>query len=430
MMKVGLTLSLISAIVALVHGQGLSFVSIGDWGCGNITDKEGGNWHFNDEKVVAKAFAKTATDLDAKFVVNTGDNFYYCGVTDVHDAAWQYNFENVFTEPSMQVPWISCLGNHDYGFPGSADAQTQYTSPNNNRWVLPSRYFLKRLSYPQVNITFIVLDASPCQQVYRSSDPSGWDPCGSVIPACPGCTFHQNVLAQNCGDQVTWLQQVIPTIDPNDWKIALVHAPANEIDVEDLVSLLQQARVDLYLNGHVHTMAYYTVDGNGTYITTGAGCMVRVPKSGEETSQEDELRLLQSTRGHQSMRAANPKKVGASCQGNRFHTCQTIMDTRVAGYTSHTFSADYTQLTTDFYKYDGSKFYTVTTNKGGNTPTPPGPAPSPPPGSECCYYDDEKCDSGMICCAETGKSYTEKTCEGKYGQKHHCSWTGDSCVVP
>jgi len=277
------------------QGSGLTFAALGDWGCIGGT---GGDYHAHDEAVVAKQFAITAAAVDAKFILNTGDNFYYCGVESKTDSQWNVTYENVFTGPSMMVPWYSCLGNHDYGYPNSAISEIQYQSPNNNRWVLPDRYYYKRLVFPgQVNISLVVLDASPCQQVYRSSNPSGWDPCGSVIPSCgpppdcpgcPSCSFHQNVIEQSCENQSSWLQSVLPTIPEGDWKIAMAHAPADALDVVDLTSMLQNAKFDLFLNGHVHLLAHYTMDGAGTYITSGAGCMVRVP-----AENATDLRLVQ-----------------------------------------------------------------------------------------------------------------------------------------
>ena len=64
------------------------------------------------------------------------------------------------------------------------------------------------------------------------------------------------------GKKPIWLKTLIPTIPKGDWVIAVGHHPADEIDVMDLTSLLQSADIDLYLNGHTHAMAQYSVDGN------------------------------------------------------------------------------------------------------------------------------------------------------------------------
>ena len=102
---------------------------------------------------MAKQFAATAASTSAKFVVNTGDNFYYYGVTGVDDTQWDTDFESVYNQASLtSVKWYGVLGNHDYGL--DPTAQTQYVSkanPEFNRWVLPSRYFTKRIALDGAN---------------------------------------------------------------------------------------------------------------------------------------------------------------------------------------------------------------------------------------------------------------------------------------
>ncbi|CUE99784.1 acid phosphatase, putative [Bodo saltans] len=338
--------------------QSFSFVSIGDWGCVPI-----GGYYVNDELTVAKQFAKTAEELNARFVLNTGDNFYYCGVHNKSDAMWDSTYENVFTEPSTMVPWYNTLGNHDYGYPGSAEAQIEYTSPNHNRWNLPDRYYYKRLEFPgEVNISLLVLDASPCQSEYTSSDPAGWDPCGSVIPACPGCTFHQNVIKQNCSVQLAWMNEILATIPEDDWKVAMIHAPAQSIDNEDFVAPLRAAKFELFLNGHVHLLAHYNMDHQGTYITTGAGCMVRIPEAPTTTTAPSGT--SKTAKEAEPLVMPPVKWVPSSCTGHqKGHSCQIVYQQEIAGYTGHTFSADFSTLTTTFYDYTGAVLYQTTTAK-------------------------------------------------------------------
>ena len=409
-----------------------NFVSIGDWGCVPI-----GGYHEQDELIVAKQFSATATAVNARFVLNPGDNFYYCGVHNETDPMFESTFEAVFTEPSTMVPWYTCLGNHDYGYPGSASAQIKYKSPNNNRWILPNRYYYERLVFPgEVNISLVVLDASPCQSAYTGNDPSQWDPCGSVIPGCPGCTFHQNVVAQSCATQYAWFQGIIPTIPKDDWKIVMVHAPAGSIDNEDFTTLIQQAGFQLFINGHVHLLTHYTMDNAGTYITTGAGCMVKVPTGELKTDVLD------------------PVKAGwtpTSCtHANKDHTCQVVFEQVIAGYTSHSFSADFQTLSTYFYDYSGNLLHTAVTPKNGNptpsgssssgsAPNPPSPPspPSPSSGSSsassgpgtCCYHYEATCGTGQICCGDTGKMYDQANCLGSDGEKHGCVWHDSKCII-
>merc|ERR1719453_1882934 len=109
----------------------------------------------------------------------------------------------------------------------------KYKSPNNDRWVLPSAYYTKRLQLGGDNYaTFVFLDTSPCQKIYRSDDSSGWDPCGPDFPSPSDCAFHANILKQNCTLQKQWLKSAVSAIPKDDWVIGVGHAPAYEIDVE------------------------------------------------------------------------------------------------------------------------------------------------------------------------------------------------------
>jgi hypothetical protein len=252
------------------------------------------------------------------------------------------------------------------------------------------------------------------------------------------------VVAQSCAAQYAWLQGILPTIPADDWKIVMVHAPAGSVDNEDFTTLLQQAGFQLYINGHVHVLTHYTMDNAGTYVTTGAGCMVRVPSGDLKTDVLD------------------PVKAGwtpTSCTtANKDHTCQVVFEQQIAGYTSHSFSADFQTLSTYFYDYEGNLLHTAVTPKhGNNPPSPPsgssssgapppspssssGSAPQPQPpgpsasssssdGSACCFYDEGVCAPGQLCCAEDGLPYSERACNGYYGQRHACVWTGITCVV-
>ena len=246
------------------------------------------DYHETDQLAVAKQLTATAAAIKAQFVVNTGDNFYYYGVKSVNDPQWQKTFENVFVGDSLMIPWYGVLGNHDYGF--NPESQLHYKSPNNDRWQMPARYYTKRIQIGSTGsfVSLIALDSSPCMQDYRGTDKSKWDPCGSDYPGPSDCRFHQNVLNQSCAEQYNWLKKVMPTIPKDDWRIVVNHAPADELDVNDLTSVLQDAGFDLYLNGHTHVLKYYQIDGSGAYVTTGAGCMVEVSGKGSHKEKRKE----------------------------------------------------------------------------------------------------------------------------------------------
>ena len=342
----------------------VSFVSIGDWGGAGIESASATLHEYNaywrgwverdrrnpqitspkkTEMTVAKSFARVSKTVNAQFILNTGDNFYYYGVKSTEDPLWENAFESVYAQPSLMVKWYSVLGNHDYGF--SPEAQVRYKSRNKDRWVLPSRYYSKRIQLGNTSgyATLIMLDTSPCITDYRNNDPTKWDPCGSDFPSPSDCKFHENIIKENCTLQYIWLNTLIPTIPKDDWVIAVGHHPADEIDVMDLTSLLQSADIDLYLNGHTHAMAQYSVDGNPSFVTTGGGCMVNVDENAKQQKQ-----LF--------------KKATAKAK-NEQHSFSSIWHKVSAGFTVHTFSDDLLELTTQLVDGHGNPMHTFTVKK-------------------------------------------------------------------
>jgi len=135
------------------------------------------------------------------------------------------------------------------------------------------------------------------------------------------------------------------------------HAPADEIDVEDFTGEMQRHGFDLYLNGHVHTLTHYSLDGKAAYVTSGAGAMVSTQ------DQKTEVAQIKSSGGHLNQTSSN-------------HAYTTVWNQKVAGFTHHTFSSDYTQLATDFISYEGNTLHSFTVTKGAPSPPSPGPGPS------------------------------------------------------
>lgn len=338
------------------------FMSIGDWGC-----IPAGGFAANDERVVAKSFAAIASNLSAKFVLNTGDSFYRCGVHSKRDEVWNSTFENVFSEDSMLVPWYSCIGNHDYGYPGSAEAEVEYVSPKNNRWVMPARYYYRRLVFPgEVNISLIVLDSSPCNKLYRGDDPQHWDPCGLHFDEkrCPGCSFHDNILKQNCSLQLEWLQSVLPTVPQDDWKIVMTHAPAHELDVVDLLAPLYAHNFELYVNGHLHLLQHYAVEGKEdmNFVTTGAGCWVRIPENATGGTGEHH-QLLVPNDGQTFTAANRPQSIQDEKLARQAALGAVKWQSVVAGYTAHVFEDNFRTLSTHYYNYKGEVINKISVSK-------------------------------------------------------------------
>jgi tartrate-resistant acid phosphatase type 5 len=249
-------------------GASLNFLAVGDWG------REG----TNHQREVAVRMGESAKELDARFVISVGDNFYEDGVTSVDDPAWQASFERVYDAPSLQVPWHVIPGNHDYR--GSVQAQLDYAAKS-NRWRMPARWYKYEDRAPDAAVVeFFVVDTSPMMNQYYLDG-------GKKVKVADQ---KQNVPAQ-----LAWLDAALAG-SRADWKIVIGHHPVYSgrllkedrlIDPDKVTRLaggsaelivqidpiLQRYRVPLYLNGHDHNLAH-VLHGATHFVCTGAGSMV------------------------------------------------------------------------------------------------------------------------------------------------------------
>merc|ERR1719433_1550360 len=167
----GLLLEALLVLLGARVGVAFTFATLGDWGGATL-----GGFHKDNALAVSKQLGESAAANDVKFIINTGDNFYYCGTLNVTDEQFKTDFEDVYTAESLSVPWYGVLGNHDYAY--DVESQLKYRSPKNDRWQMPARYFSRRVllggsSYA----TLIFIDTNPCVQAYLDTDPKHWDPC-------------------------------------------------------------------------------------------------------------------------------------------------------------------------------------------------------------------------------------------------------------
>lgn len=248
-------------------GPSLNFLAVGDWG-------REGQQHQRD---VAVRMGESARELDARFVISVGDNFYEDGVTSVDDPAWQKSFEDVYDAPSLQVPWWVALGNHDYH--ANAQAQLDY-SAKSKRWRLPARWYNQQQTAPDGSkVEFFFTDTSPMLSQYYAD--------GAV-------KVKVGDQKKNVPVQLAWLDRALAS-SRADWKIVIGHHPVysgklvgapkphDDDKLErtaggqpDLIAaldpILQRHKVPLYLNGHDHDLAHIH-RGATHFVCTGAGSL-------------------------------------------------------------------------------------------------------------------------------------------------------------
>jgi acid phosphatase len=241
----------------------VTFLVVGDWG-------RDGTDHQSE---VAAQMGKAADAMQCQFVVSVGDNFYPRGVQSTSDPRWQSTFENIYTARSLQVPWYSTLGNHDYR--GVPQAQVDY-SKSSRRWRMPARYYAVSgadLNAPYVDLFFI--DTSPLVHSYRQD-------VEDAIAA--------NVATQDAREQLRWLDQQLGRSKAK-WKLVFghqtLHSGGSEHGdtpemVELIEPLLKAHGVQAYINGHDHDMQHIQRGGLNC-IGSGAGSSVRPVRAIEGT---------------------------------------------------------------------------------------------------------------------------------------------------
>jgi acid phosphatase len=241
----------------------LNFVVIGDWG------RRG----ENDQQDTAAQMGKTAHDIGAHFVISVGDNFYDNGVASVDDVQWHESFEDVYTAPSLQVPWYVVLGNHDYH--GNCDAQIAY-SQKSPRWKMPARYFQQSHQIdPNTTADFFYIDTNPLLK--KSHD------LESQVK------MRAEMATQKAPAQLDWFKAALAA-SKAQWKIVVGHHPiysggehgdSPEL-IKHILPLLQEYGVQAYLNGHDHDLQHLMAGDINLFIS-GAGSQVRPTKATSHT---------------------------------------------------------------------------------------------------------------------------------------------------
>ena len=231
---------------------GLNFIVFGDWGRNGE----------QDQLDVAAQMGIAAKDIDSKFIISVGDNFYEDGVASVDDPQWQTSFEKVYSAPSLQVPWRVILGNHDYH--GDCDAQIAYAKAS-KRWTMPARYYTRTEQVDAVNsVDFFYLDTTPMANLDAGE-----------------MKYHGNLKSQDVPKQVAWLESALKSsLAP--WKIVIAHHPVysggqhgdTPYIIEHILPLLEKYKVQAYFNGHDHDLQHLQA-GTVNLFCSGGGSKPR-----------------------------------------------------------------------------------------------------------------------------------------------------------
>ena len=231
-----------------VQSSSARFLVLSDWG----------GFASNNQKAVAEAMAKEALNIEAQFVVTVGDKYHVDGINSATDSRWKTEFEDVYSHPSLQIPWYPSLGNHDYR--GDVESQIEY-SKLSTRWKLTSRYYTQKERIDDSSFVLIVhLYTSPFIEKYRIEF----------------AVYH--LEDQNAKKQIVWLDSVL-TVSNEKGTIVVGHhsiyaAASNHGNTKELIEqvlpILTKHNVPLYICGHYHVMQHLK-NGKIDFVVCGGG---------------------------------------------------------------------------------------------------------------------------------------------------------------
>lgn len=311
--------------MSLVEAEGASahIFAIGDWGGllpshftapnhrgeGHDCPQDCGYVNGIDDKaqlLVAAQVKARAGKNSPQYFLNVGDNFYFGGVHQTcgwMGASWQtvQEFQGFWKDvygSLTNVPWLSVLGNHDYGgwqFNSGWDAQIGYSFVDKN-WVMPARYFSRVMQHPGFSMEYFMIDSNSFDA--HNMD---WQPkkniCGPHNPPGANCAATGGPASvSECKDwfwnsyheQQRWLQKQLAA-STADWQVVVTHFPC-EHDASFYARLHQEFGLDLLVTGHRHQQELFAnsglLGGMTCFVTGGGGGITsEQPPIGQDTNQ-------------------------------------------------------------------------------------------------------------------------------------------------
>jgi tartrate-resistant acid phosphatase type 5 len=205
-------------------GQPIRVLAFGDFGDGS-----------RKQRSVAAAMLQYHQQRPFDFGITLGDNFYNKGMRGIDDPRWKTLWDDLYDPLGIQ--FYATLGNHDYGFRQSPEAEILYSAKSPS-WRMPAAQYTFTAGWVQ----FFAIDS----QV--------------VTP-----------------DQLEWLQKGLDSSTLR-WKVVYGHHPIyshgyhgdNRTLIRELLPVLK-GRANVYLTGHDHDMQHLRPEGNLHFFVAGCG---------------------------------------------------------------------------------------------------------------------------------------------------------------
>ncbi|KAG7401958.1 hypothetical protein PHYBOEH_008479 [Phytophthora boehmeriae] len=332
----------------------LHALAIGDWGvdlglgsCCNVYRKTGvGNKeYYKDQQAqpnVAYLLALSAKKLQPKAILGHGDNFYWNGLGS-DDVSYRFlnSFESMYSDPALlSIPWFNVAGNHDLGgsmfICGKRDnqfvecsgttellknldekftRQSTYVSPNNDRWKMPSRYYVERLENLSTGVSVDVFNIDTnaatvhgahqtcCQCYGYKMKYGGAQSCSDVARGDTLCAGGDTQMFDACVSQIeAWQADSLHQLARDaaastaTWKVVNTHySPHFHMDptmMAEVNSILSTGGIHLYMNGHTHAESHEFGSFNTHFVTNGAGGGIQSESIGEPPPYATQVKSL------------------------------------------------------------------------------------------------------------------------------------------
>ncbi|EDQ86606.1 uncharacterized protein MONBRDRAFT_27973 [Monosiga brevicollis MX1] len=267
--------------------DGVRFIVFGDFGAGQV----GGKDHHQED--VAHLLSSVAAHFQPQFIATTGDIIYDDGIQSIADMQLKTKHRDLYSANSLQVPWHIIPGNHDCH--GSLDAMVEYAQLPGNHWDMPARYYVKTISFGDKSARLIYLEFQLMHHMFWHIAVSMTMPhrpdtcllvCGQMRNFRCEDSMRASVNASLRQDELAWLRKELTV--PAQWKLVFGHwgifshfgnGPTQEL-VDDLLPLLREFDVDVYFNGHDHSLQHMVLATANTsnlaearphFIISGAG---------------------------------------------------------------------------------------------------------------------------------------------------------------
>ncbi|RLN47208.1 hypothetical protein BBJ28_00027058 [Nothophytophthora sp. Chile5] len=344
------------AVTAVNHSAtyALHTLAIGDWGvdlglgsCCNVYRQTGVNnaEYYKDQQAqsnVAYLLTLSAEKLQPKAILGHGDNFYWNGLgSDDVNYRFLNSFEAMYSAPALlDIKWLNVAGNHDLGgatficgkrdnefveCSGTADLlkqldekftrQSGYVSPYNDRWHMPSRYYVERLedaaSGVSVDVFNIDTNAAAihgglqiCCQCYGYKMKYGGDQsCSDVSRGDTLCAGGDTEMFDACMSQIAaWQADSMEQLESDaaastaTWKVVNTHYSPHfhmtPVMMAEVNAILNKTGIHLYINGHTHAESHEFGSFNTHFVTNGAGGGIQSESIGEPPAYATELTPL------------------------------------------------------------------------------------------------------------------------------------------